>query len=359
MMITATGPGLVGDHVIPGAEAAVAAVNAAGGIDGRDIKLEVCDSHGSPNQASACAQKAVTDKSIVATVGNNDYVGGGPVTGVLKGKLAALALKPYTPPDFASKIGFATDCGGIGIQAGMAESLAAQGAKKIVVLFFDTPGGHPGLDFLTAKVEELFPPAKVLHVGVPRTASDMTSYAAQAISQNPDGVVLSLTEPLAVASIKQLRAQGYKGKIQAPATMMTASAIKQIGDPNNIKSSGCYSYDSAGYKSYRADMTKYQPSESTSDEGLNAWLGVKSFVKVMKGKDLTRQKVLDTYNATSSLDTDGLTGPIDFTKENKENGFARLFSPAVVDHEIKNGEQVDVAPVTYLNIFTGKATGGN
>jgi ABC-type branched-subunit amino acid transport system substrate-binding protein len=359
MMITATGAGLPGHNAVPGAKAAVSAVNAAGGIDGSRIDLQICDTHGNPNQALACAQKAVADKSIISTVGNNDYTGGAPITSALNGKLAAVGHKPYTAPDFASKIGFATDCGGIGIAAGETEWLATQGSKTIVALVFDNPGGQAVVKFLEGELKKLFPSSKLFPVPIPQTASDMTSYAAQAISKNPDGVMLALPEPLTVAGIKQLRAQDYQGKIQVPATVMTPSAIRQIGDATaNLQASGCYSYNSPGHKKYLGDMKKYQAAADTGDEGLNAWLGVKSFAKVMKGKDLTRKGVLDTFNTTSSLTTDGLTPPIDFTKETGVPGFARLFVPTVANHEIKDGKLVDITPTAFLNILTGKVTTG-
>src|ERR1700719_5435351 len=69
MMITATGPGNPGDDAIPGAPAAVADLNAAGGVRGHQVKLTVCDTHGDQNQAAACAQQALSTSSILATVG--------------------------------------------------------------------------------------------------------------------------------------------------------------------------------------------------------------------------------------------------------------------------------------------------
>src|ERR1700726_369250 len=79
MMITATGPGNPGYDAIPGAQAAVADVNAAGGVRGHPVKLTVCDTHGNQNQAAACAQQALSTSSILATVGDDDYSGGSPI----------------------------------------------------------------------------------------------------------------------------------------------------------------------------------------------------------------------------------------------------------------------------------------
>jgi hypothetical protein len=153
-----------------------------------------------------------------------------------------------------------------------------------------------------------------------------------------------------------LRAQGYTGKIEAPSTVLTPNAIEEIGNTTNIQSAGCYSYDSQGYADFQASMARNQPSAQIGDEALAAWVGIKSFAKVMGdgSKELTRQGVLDAFNATTDLTTDGLRPPIDFTKETGVEGFTRAFSPTAVNHEITDGKQVDVKPTTFLNVLTGE-----
>src|SRR6202008_4066499 len=50
-------------------EARVAAINASGGVGGRPIEVEFCNDKFDPNEASACARKAV-DSGVVAVVGS-------------------------------------------------------------------------------------------------------------------------------------------------------------------------------------------------------------------------------------------------------------------------------------------------
>jgi ABC-type branched-subunit amino acid transport system substrate-binding protein len=359
MMITATGPGNPGYDAIPGAQAAVADVNAAGGVRGHPVKLTVCDTHGNQNQAAACAQQALSTSSILATVGDDDYSGGSPIAGVLGDQMAAIAHKQYTPPDYSGKGVFATDCGGIGISAGMAEWLAKDGSKNMAALVFDNQGGQQVVAFLTSELKVLFPGTKLAPVLIPVTATDMTSYAAQAISKKPDGVLLALPENLTVGSIQQLRAQGYTGRIETPSTVLPSSAIKQLTNVSNLGAVGCYSYSSAGYQSFLAGMKAHEPSASGGDEAVNAWIGVHAFASVMStsSQPLTRAGVLAAFNAQSALSTDGLTPALNFTKDTSITGFARAFAPTTVNHVVKDGKLADVAPVQFLDILNGKIVG--
>src|SRR5258706_8434012 len=47
-------------------------INARGGIGGRPLSVEVCDEHGKPTDAAACARKAVSDK-VTAVVGSFSF----------------------------------------------------------------------------------------------------------------------------------------------------------------------------------------------------------------------------------------------------------------------------------------------
>jgi branched-chain amino acid transport system substrate-binding protein len=356
MMITATGTGNPGYDAIPGAQAAVADVNAAGGVKGRPLKLTVCDTHGDLNQASACAQKALSTSSIVATAGDDDYTGGGPITGVLNGKMAAVGHKPYTSADFTAPSSFPVDCSGVGIVGGEAEWLATQGSKHLVALVYDTAGGQQIIKFLGGELSALFPSTSLTAVTIPATATDMTPYAAQAIAKNPDGVMLALPQGSTVAAIGQLRAQGYAGKIQTASTVMTPSAIKQIGDTKGIQATGCFSYASKGHTDFLASMAKNKPGADTGDEALNGWMAVHEFADVMSpsSQPITRAGVLAAFNAESSLSTDGLTPTINFTKKTPVPGFDRVFAPTAVNHEIVGGKQADVKPTQFLDFLTGK-----
>src|SRR5437879_6365744 len=65
---TLQSPNLAAPQVETAVRARVAALNKAGGINGRPIEPEFCNDKFDPNEGSACARKAVDDK-VVAVVG--------------------------------------------------------------------------------------------------------------------------------------------------------------------------------------------------------------------------------------------------------------------------------------------------
>ena len=337
----------------------MADVNASGGVRGHQVKLTICDTHGNPNEAAACAQQALSTPSILATVGNDDYGASSQASTGLGDSIASISFKQYAPADYAAKGIFGTDCGGVGISAGMAEWLAKQGKKRIVALVFDNAGGQSVVQFLSTELKTVFPGTSLTSVAVPVTATDMTPYAAQAVSKNPDGVLLALPETTTVGAIQQLRAQGDSGLIETPSTVLIPAAIKQLDNTTGVQAAGCYSYGSAGYQAFTASMKAHQPSASAGDEALNGWIGVHAFQTVMNksSEPLTRAGILAAFNAETALSTNGLTPTIDFTKPPGITGFERAFAPTAVNHVIKDGKLVDVEPVQFLNFLTGKVVG--
>ena len=59
-----------GVNLQKGVSLAIDEINAAGGINGQPVKLEVCDDKADPSAASLCAQKFASESYIFATIGN-------------------------------------------------------------------------------------------------------------------------------------------------------------------------------------------------------------------------------------------------------------------------------------------------
>jgi ABC-type branched-subunit amino acid transport system substrate-binding protein len=270
--------------------------------------------------------------------------------------MAAVATKPYTPPDYSTPVVFPVEGGGIAISAGMAEWPAKGGSKHIAAMVFANAGGAHVVQFLTKQLSGVFPGTQLTAINVPVTTSDVTSFAAQAAQGKPDAVILALTENLSISAIQQLRAQGYSGTIVGPSTALPADALKQLGAVGNVQVAGSYAYSSPGYQTFLAEVKAYDPSLKPSDESVNSWLGIHLFAKAMSqsSQPLTRAGVLAAFTNLSNYTTDGLTPALDFTKPNSTQGFSRAFNPTSVLHDVKNGTAADTQPVQFLNIFTGQ-----
>lgn len=71
MLAALSGPSAqAGQHQRDGAQAAVDAINAAGGVNGRDLKLEVRDDAGNPNTAVSGFNDLIRDQSVIGMFGS-------------------------------------------------------------------------------------------------------------------------------------------------------------------------------------------------------------------------------------------------------------------------------------------------
>ncbi|HSJ54414.1 MAG TPA: ABC transporter substrate-binding protein, partial [Anaerolineae bacterium] len=65
-----------------GVRLAIDEINAAGGIDGRPVELEICDDKCDPYEASLCAQKMTANEDVMAVIGHvcsSCTLAGGPI----------------------------------------------------------------------------------------------------------------------------------------------------------------------------------------------------------------------------------------------------------------------------------------
>src|ERR1700728_3647377 len=74
--------GLSFPYPATGAEAAAAALNKTGGIDGHPIRIDACDNQGNPNQSAACGREAKSNGDI-AVIGSFDIEGAAEILPVL------------------------------------------------------------------------------------------------------------------------------------------------------------------------------------------------------------------------------------------------------------------------------------
>lgn len=362
MVIAGTGPGTTGADIVPGAQAAVEAINARGGVNGRKLEMEHCDPKNDPNRAGACARKAAADESIVATVGNALLSGGEQVNPVLeKAGMAAIATKAYGPSDWNSPNVFTVEGGGPSGASGAAVILAARGAKTFTIVSLQVPAVVTTLDFVDKLVMPNFPQTKVdKTVLMPPTTTDVTPYVAETLRGNPDGVAVILTRGLAIPFIKALRGQGFKGPVSTGATVVAADDLKGVlkGFTDNLVLAGNYSRAGKGWDDFSAAMAKYQPDVQYTEQAVDSWIGVNqlAFVAAQTSGKITRAGVLKSFSELKGYSTDGLTPNLDYTTPLAVTGYARAFNPTTVEGRIEGEKITTPRPVTFTNTLTGKKT---
>ncbi|MCW3063732.1 MAG: lipoprotein, partial [Solirubrobacterales bacterium] len=75
-------------------------INAHGGIKGHPLQATVCDEHGKPTDAAACARQAVSDGDV-AVVGSFSFLGTNIMPALIKANIPNFGeCCPITPPEW-------------------------------------------------------------------------------------------------------------------------------------------------------------------------------------------------------------------------------------------------------------------
>jgi ABC-type branched-subunit amino acid transport system substrate-binding protein len=343
---------LTGDDNLAGIKVAVAAINAAGGVDGHPLAYQSCSDNTDPNDAVTCARQGISSSSVLAFVDNISVYGATYVPLLQQAGIANFGNLPSSTADDTSKISFPLNGGTFNtiVSAVAATEPDFLGAKKIGVPYIGVPAGAQLAPF----IGELVKPAGGAVVGaeaIPPTATDYTSYAAAEISAKPDVVVDGQTAAMYTQFIKAVRQQGDTGmKFLVSTGVFDAGQVKSLfGTDPNIYLDNEYDHAAPGYQHFLSDVAKYDPSyPNRNDSVLSGWIGVYGFAQILKGiisegtASPTRADIVNYLNKQTDFDVEGLTGGINFTKPNPSLGGAipRIFNDRIWLAHAVNGTAV-------------------
>jgi len=338
---------------VNGATAAVQAVNAAGGINGRPLKLTVCDSKTDPNAGAQCARDAA--KSNAAAVVGQLQLGGATATLQREG-IASVGSVPLNPEDFKAKTAFPFSAGNIGTR-GLAGILVNQAkAKRIGVAITAIPGAD-----LAANLIKTYMQTRGLSVAnvtsVPPGAADLTPLVAAA-ARGADAIAVVLSPADTLRFVQTARQNGVKLPMSAYA--MAAQEVQKIGSA----AEGLYeafpirplSAGGTGVKQFTAEMKKYQPKANRDFFAVNGWLAVHMFADVAKKlKTVNKASVLKAMSSSRNLDGYGFIPAMSPAVPFKGLGgnFPRLFNRSAFYVQWRSGKEKLLTPTAQLVINGG------
>lgn len=335
----AVGGGLV--EVKQAEQAAVTAINAAGGVNGHPLQLKVCDSQLNPNQVTACAREMVSDQQVVATVGNVTTANS-PTPVLQAGKLANFANFAFEPPDEQDSVSFPI----------FSPIAGAECAASIGVKYEKPKPTHSGWAYLNAPgqsevVSTLKPVVTALGstltnvVPISPSSSDLTPSVAS-VTKGVTSIGVSLTPGEDEQFITQARSSGYTGAIGT--LSLGTSQIKALGSAGN----GVYvcepfkpATDSfAGGKEF-LQQTAGISGFSVGTDSVNAWIGVHMLADALQGmKTINRATVLAKLSGLHNASTFGFSLPYSADKPYTGLGAAapRLMARAQYYTQVENGK---------------------
>jgi ABC-type branched-subunit amino acid transport system substrate-binding protein len=339
---------------IPELEAAVkarvATVNAAGGINGRQIDLITCDDTGDANAAAACARKAV-DENVVAVIGSFTLFGTGVQPILTEAKIPYIGGLPSNPAELTSPVAYPLE-GGNSNFAADGQAMANAGCKKAGILF--STGNASAADAVTfaTKGVEAGGGTVAKSLGIADNVPDLS--APVATLQNAGAECIMMLTVLGGAAIGAVR--------QSSQPTMLVSADSQVMPPDLVKNGAApfltaqsaYSADAKTTPVFFAEMNAQSPPVPTTRAAEVAWGGADAFVQVataIKG-DVTAASVTEQFNKTTDLKVDVYPKPISFTTENPNASIKRVFNTWNVIYQIKDGAYVqDGDPVDVASIL--------
>jgi branched-chain amino acid transport system substrate-binding protein len=297
-----------------GVRSAAAAINKAGGVQGRPVEVSVCDNQASPTAAGACAQGFADDHSTLATVGN---VTEGATTNPIfeKAGMASIGGAIISKADYTSPIVFPTEAGALNLVGAVGAMVRDLKLKKLGEVNIDRPAASALPDLVNSVVLNPLGMKFAATASVPITSTDLTPQAAALAGT--DGQLVSLTTDLAIGYIRAARKQGFQGPLLINASQLSETQIKDAlkGANQELYSAGAYDISSPGWKQMQ-DEAKAFGVDPTLVNGIFAtgWLAVHMFAKVAaKLPTISRASVLDAMSKLTALDTNGMTAPLNYT----------------------------------------------
>jgi ABC-type branched-subunit amino acid transport system substrate-binding protein len=335
--------------IVWGATAGVDALNAAGGLDGHQIKIITCNDQLEVNIAEQCARTAVKDK-VVAAVGSLTIYGDSVVPILAKAGIPDIAPFPISASEEGNADSYPIQGGNLMEARGMAQIMAMNKVTGVNQIEVDSVAGVQG----AGQVDAALSARGIQSLNtqyVAATVDDMSSAVFAAANNGAGGVITQLAPPQVVPTI-EAESQANSGQIYAfTTTILTPAELQQAGAAaNGVWAAGSFPATSdtsiPAIAAYTAAMNKYENGDALDDFSLNSWCGIQ-FLKLMapslKGKAITPASLKVALGKIK--DKKFLWIKSFSTTPNKTPGNARIFNTTVFIYKVVNGAYVQQAEV--------------
>jgi ABC-type branched-subunit amino acid transport system substrate-binding protein len=341
-------------------------VNASGGIDGHPVKLIMCYDQGDPNTSRTCADNAVSNPDVVATVAvfsNNDDI----IDPIMeKAGIAQIGIDPQGATDPTCDVCFAFDGGGISDTVGLAAELHVfDGANKIDLEIPTVPVAQAEMGDAKRTLLAVDPGAQIQEQFVAFTVADYDPYVEASAGYQATALFTGGSQ--LVSWVKTAHSLGIKMDFGVLGCCITPQDIQETGGLLNgalvAADTAPPTSNVAGAVLYRSIVSKYAPKGTVIDQsGMYGWMSAKLFADVAKSitGPVTRVSLLAALRKLNGYTGfDGLIAPYTTTVKNTAMGgtIPDLYNTNLVPVRLEDGVE-QVVSKGYMNVFTGKIIGG-
>jgi ABC-type branched-subunit amino acid transport system substrate-binding protein len=302
---------------VAGGNAAVDAINKAGGIAGHKIQLTQCNDQYNPNTAATCAQQAVSNGDA-AVIGSSVF-STSVIPVIKKANIPIIGLAGAQPIDYNDPDSFMWTSSAADWFYEMIPLLKSAGAKDVVGL----SGNLPADIALAQQWKYADQAEKIGNKGLiqaPEDATDYLPYAQAVKNSGAKGVAMIIQAsqiPGYFTAAKELGATNqYYVDLPGhyPATVISSIGLPLLNQLHLVLLSALPPLnDTKAYpvlKTFKKQMAKYIPNATPliDSSALQAWMDVQilnTLVPTIKGA-ITGKAIIHALNHAKKLNVDGI-----------------------------------------------------
>ena len=347
-------------EIFDAADAAVATINADGGIPdpaggpARPLEVVRCEAGAGgnvdPDVALRCAQDTIA-QGVVAVVGRYLFGADGTQAWAEAG-IPMIGSAPVETEDFLNEMVFPISGGALAGAPGVAIALQEAGAQSIALITGDVEAGRqlPGLMTPAMQSEDDL----VQEVYVPLDPSaDYTPQLSQLVSANPDAVAVFGSSDINVRVIAGLRSAGYTGLIGVPGTGLNQDGLETLGDAAEglvvVSDFEAATGEGERIQQFNEEMDAHAPDAPRTGLAINAWASVHLFADVLREVD-----TIDAASITAALDGRevdlGVAPPFTLGVPDNTLNLPRIFRVTFQVQEVQDGEIVPSGDGAFLDV---------
>jgi branched-chain amino acid transport system substrate-binding protein len=297
-----SGSGSAMPAIVTGTRAGLHYVNDyLGGIAGRPVVLDNCDSKGNSASAAACANQMIADH-VVGVLHGPESDSGTTASTLMNAGIPVISTAPASASEMTGSLSFSFSGGAFAFVAGLGQWMANQHYKSSVLFAEDAPGGTSLYQMSTAFLQKLGVNTTV--ITVPPGTADITPQMASAVGHKPDFLWMLGDAGLCLSFMRAYRAS----ETTAHAGVIGQCTDKQVTDVVSLDGviEPQYSVplgDNAEAKLYRAVLDAYAPGTDPNDLAYVGYTMALGTVRALAGitGDVTPATVATTMRAAKNI----------------------------------------------------------
>jgi branched-chain amino acid transport system substrate-binding protein len=221
-----------GQQFTEGAKVAVDEINAAGGVNGSMLRLEVLDDQGQPSEAVAAAQRLASNSDVFGVIGPSSTASSSAAIPVLeRAKIVAISPSASTPSLVTKNQSFYIMSLPLSAYAPLVPKLAVDrfGAKDLAIIHVKDDWGEAVTKIAHKWSEDNNVPV-VAEANYTQGERDFKAQLTALLDKDPDALVLNTHYTEGALVTRQARELGYDGPIVAQGTVVYTQFIELAED---------------------------------------------------------------------------------------------------------------------------------